>query len=196
MLNSFVRLVCACLMIVGVAPALAGDISAEDGWARARIPTARAGAAYVTVTNTGHHADTIVGASSPIAEVAELHTHTHENGIMKMSHVPAVPVPAGESVLFAPGGLHIMLIGLKQPMPEGGQFPVTLKFEHSPDITVSVSIKSIAAQTSGHGRHSGDGGSDSGDLDRGTMNHDKTGKPVTDSGLKMGTGHGAGSKHK
>ena len=68
----------AASLLLGVAsPALADGISVEDAWARARLPNARAGGAYVSLTNTGNAPDALVAAASPVADVVELHTHRH-----------------------------------------------------------------------------------------------------------------------
>ncbi len=134
------------LALFGAAPALAEGIQADDGWARARIPNARAGAAYLVLTNSGTRDDRLVSASSPIASVVEVHRHLHDNGVMRMEHLPELPLPAGEAVTFKPGGLHLMLIGLQQQLKQGTTFPVTLTFVVAPPVTVSVEVLSIAAK--------------------------------------------------
>ena len=134
------------LMIGTAASALASDITATDAWARARIPDARAGGAYVTLTNTGAAPDALIAAASPVADVVEIHTHRHVDGVMRMEQVEEIPLPAGETVTLQPGGLHIMLIGLREPLAEGKHFPVTLTFRTALAVTVDVTVMGIASQ--------------------------------------------------
>jgi copper(I)-binding protein len=128
------------------APATAtGAITVTDAWARAGTASARTGAAYVTVTNTGRSPDRIIAASTPIAEKAELHSHAMDKGVMTMQAVQAVDIQAGKSVTFNPGGLHVMLIGLKQPLTQGSHFPLTLTLEKAGPVAVEVAVQSAAA---------------------------------------------------
>ena len=106
-----------------------GDIKITHPWARATAGQAVNGAVYVSFDNQGKEADRLLSAASPIAEKVELHTHLMEEGVMKMRPVPAIDLPAGATVTLKPGGLHIMLFGLKAPLVEGTRFPLTLVFE-------------------------------------------------------------------
>lgn len=128
------------------APALAdGGLSVTAPWARATAPSARNGGAFMVVTNGGTEADRIVAAQTPVAEKAELHTHQMDNGVMKMRPVDAIAVAPGEPVTLRPGGLHVMLLGLKQPLTQGSHFPVTLTFAKAPPVTVEVPVLGAAA---------------------------------------------------
>ena len=135
-------------------------IDVTDAWSRALPPVSTNGAAYVTLTNSGHNADKLVGASAPIAQRAELHSHSMEGGVMKMRPVTSVELLPGKKVEFKPGGLHVMLIGLKQPLKQGAHFPLTLRFAHTPPVTVEVVVQATdatgpegmrQAHASGHG---------------------------------------------
>ena len=117
-----------------------GDLSVERPWARALPPVAPNGAAYLRIENAGNAADRIVSASSPIAGRVELHAHETDGGVMKMRHVHSVEVPAQGAVSFEPGGLHVMLIGLKEPLVAGGSFPLTLGFQNAGELEVTVEI--------------------------------------------------------
>ena len=137
-----------------------GSIAVTEPWARASAPAARNGAAYMVVSNGGAEADRIVAAESPVAEKAELHTHLMDNGVMKMRPVEAIEVSPGEPAVLRPGGLHVMLLGLKQPLTQGGRFPVTLKFAKAGAVTVEVAVQGAGAMGPGgmdHG-HGGDHG--------------------------------------
>ena len=126
---------------------LASDvtINVENSWARETPPAATTGAAYLTLANTGSETDKLINISSGIAETIELHTTLHKDGVMKMRRVEVVEVRPGESTVFKPGGLHIMLMGLRQPLKKDQTFPLTLEFEKAGDITVEVTVKSIDA---------------------------------------------------
>ena len=117
-----------------------GDVSVHRPWSRELPPVAPNGAAYFQVENGGSESVRIVGASSPVADRAELHTHEMDGGVMKMRHVRAVEVPAKGTASFAPGGLHVMLIGLKKPLVAGESFPLILEFDMAGTIDLTVEV--------------------------------------------------------
>lgn len=118
-----------------------GDLLIDHPWARASIGKAPNGAAYMTITTGGQDADLLVGVESAVAERVELHTHLNEKGVMKMRPVEAIEIAPGEPALLQPGGLHVMLIGLKAPLVAGESFPMTLDFARSGRIEVEVKIE-------------------------------------------------------
>jgi copper(I)-binding protein len=85
--------------------------------------------------------DQLLSASSDIAQAVEIHKSSMHEGVMKMEKQDFVPVPAGEQVIFEPGGLHIMLIGLHQPLNSGDTFTLTLNFDIAGEITLDVTVK-------------------------------------------------------
>ena len=123
----------------------AESIQVTNPWSRALPPVSANGAAYVTLMNSGHHPDKLVGASSPIAQRAQLHSHSMEGGVMKMRPVTSVELPPEKKVELKPGGLHVMLMGLKQPLKQGDHFPLTLQFANTPPITVEVVVQAANA---------------------------------------------------
>jgi periplasmic copper chaperone A len=126
-----------------------GDLVVENPWARESVtPT---GAAYLTVRNQGDAADRLVGIATSVADRAELHSSVMQDGVMRMRPVEAVEVPAHGEAVLAPGGLHVMLIGLKGPLEEGGSFALTLSFEHAGEVEVVTTIEDIAHGGAGHG---------------------------------------------
>jgi len=131
----------------------AGDLTIDHPWSRELPPNAPAGAAYFTLKNQGTAADRLLGVSTPRAQKSELHTHVHQNGLMKMQRVPAVEIPAKGEVAFQPGGNHVMLFGLKQPLKTGEQFPLTLEFEKAGKVEVQVKVEGA----DGHGMGPGMG---------------------------------------
>ena len=134
-----------------------GDLAVEESWARASASPTTPGVAYLTVVNHGTAADSLVAAASPVAERAELHTNLMEDGVMKMRSVPAVEIAPGTPVVFAPGGLHIMLYGLKETLAEGDRFPLTLTFEKAGSMTVEVVVRPLGAMEHENGAMSHDG---------------------------------------
>ena len=127
--------------VLPVSCAQAGDLQVVGGWVTEPIGNVQNSAAYFTVENQGGGADRLTGASTPVAARAELHTHTMENGVMSMRQVSHVEIPAGENVRFKPGGLHVMLIGLKQPLKAGENVPVTFTFQKAGRITVEMPVR-------------------------------------------------------
>jgi len=126
-------------------------IMVHEAWARASAGASTTGAAYVTLMG-GPHPDSLVGASTPVAATAQVHETINDNGVMKMRPVAAVPVPPGQMVIFAPGGTHIMLMGLKKPLTAGESFPLTLTFAHAAPVTVDVTVRALGqtAPMEGH----------------------------------------------
>lgn len=146
----------ATLMMVAAGTALAhgykaGAIEIEHPWARATAPSAPNGAAYLVLNGTGGGSDRLVSAATPVADKAELHTHLMDNGVMKMRPVDAIEVTPGSPTALQPGGLHIMLLGLKQPLVKGKAFPLTLTFEKAGPVTVQVDVEGAGAGTPSHG---------------------------------------------
>ena len=141
----------ACAAISAQAPAAsAADLSIEGAYARAVPEGVRASAAYMTIANTGAEDDRLVAASASFAARVELHTHILENGVARMREVEGgIPVPAGETVSLAPGGLHVMLMGLSGPLAEGSTAPITLVFERAGAIAVEAPVKAVKPM--GHG---------------------------------------------
>jgi len=122
----------------------AADVSVTDPWARASILASRPGAAYLTLESDT--ADRLLGVETPAAERAMLHgTETDANGVSRMVHIEALDLAPGDPVTLAPGGMHLMLMGLTGKLEESGTFPLTLSFEYSGEITVEVPVLSVIA---------------------------------------------------
>lgn len=152
------RIALSSLLVLSSGAALAadykvGDLTISDPWSRALPPNAPAGAAYFTVTNQGQAQDRLVGAASDVAGKAELHTHVKSGEMMRMQKVDAVDIPAGGEATFAPGGNHVMLIGLKRPLKDGEQFPLTLEFEKAGKVQVEVPVRADAQGNMQHHDH-------------------------------------------
>jgi periplasmic copper chaperone A len=106
------------------------------------------GAGYLTLTNRGKALETLTGVETPAAARVEVHSSSMSSGVMSMRPQPATPIPPGRTVTFAPGGLHLMLIGLKEPLKAGETFPATLVFASGARMKVTFKV-AIAAPAAG-----------------------------------------------
>jgi periplasmic copper chaperone A len=141
--------------LILLAPAMVrAQIDVTAPWARATAPGAQAGAAYLTMAVRDGAADRLLRAETPVAREAELHTHLMDGGVARMRKVDAVEVPPGAPLAFAPGGLHVMLLGLTRQLRPGETFPLTLVFERSGRVTTEVRVEGAGARgPSGHHGH-------------------------------------------
>lgn len=114
-------------------------------WARATQASAKNGAVYLTLMNHGTSDDRLTGASTPVAAKTQLHITVNENGVMKMRPIADVPIKAGGSAEFKPGGMHIMLLGLKHPLKAGDSFPLTLTFDKAGAVETMVMVEEAGA---------------------------------------------------
>lgn len=149
-------LVAALAMPAFAQDARKGSITAADGWSRATAPRASVGAGYLTIRNAGPLPDRLIAVSSPRAAKVEIHTMSLDDGIMRMRPLAnGLEVPAGGETSLAPGGNHIMLIGLKGPLKEGERVPATLRFARAGTITVRFTVgpAGAAGPDAGHGGH-------------------------------------------
>jgi hypothetical protein len=131
--------------------AQAGGVEITAAWARATPGGAENGSAYLTLLSPG--GDRLTGVTSPVAEKAQLHQMTNDGGIMRMRDVAALDLPPGQKVTLKPGGLHIMMMGLKHPLQPGQSIPLTLQFDKAGTRAVSVAVDKIGAM--GPETHSG-----------------------------------------
>jgi copper(I)-binding protein len=126
-------------------------VAVEAAWSRAQI-AGRSGVVYLTLVGKGM-ADRLTSASSPVAERVEIHATSMDQGVMKMRELAAIAVPAEGQVVLAPGGTHIMLIGLRQALNAGDHVTLRLVFEKSGVIEVSAPVtKAGAAAARDHHR--------------------------------------------
>ncbi|AHJ62684.1 putative exported protein [Granulibacter bethesdensis] len=133
--------------VLGPVPAQAEPPLVSEVWARPSMGAERPGVAYLTIRGRGE-GDRVVSFSTPVASSAELHRTTMEHGIMHMDTASGLDIPANGTVRLAPGGYHIMLMGLKQGLKVGDHFPLTLTFQHAGAQTVDAVVA-----TGGNGAH-------------------------------------------
>lgn len=166
----------AFLIPAAVLAAEPSPIHVEAAWARASA--GETGAAYLTVKNDGDTPDKLIAVVTPAAGSAALHEMKMEGSVMKMRPVLDISVPAHGSIVLKPGGYHVMMMELKEPLKQGMSFPLTLKFEKAGDVSVQVAVQGIGAmgpgamQNGGAGSHMGSGGMGSGSMpmgDHGSM---------------------------
>jgi hypothetical protein len=147
-----------------LAALLAAPLAAEDGATRAgalqisgayafaagSAPTA---AVYMSIANAGAEVDRLVAVEGAAARRLELHGHVHEDGIARMRALPeGIPLPPGETVELARGGLHVMLMGLAAPLEDGASIELTLVFERAGRATLVAPVE-LAAPAPAHGGH-------------------------------------------
>ena len=119
----------------------AKDVEASDVWARTGMAGGNSAVYMVLVNGTDMHQE-LLFATSDVAEAVELHeSKMGENGEMQMIPQASISLTAGAKVEFKPGGLHVMLIGLKQELKAGDEFELTLHFKDHADITLKVIVK-------------------------------------------------------
>ena len=130
------------------AAAQPAGVRADQPWARATAPRQTVGGVYVTLTSPVD--DRLLGASSPVAGRAEVHEMTMEGNVMRMRELTGgLRLPAGQVVALSPGGLHVMLVDLKQPLAAGQVIPVQLRFEHAPPVDLQVRVAPVGAKGPG-----------------------------------------------
>ncbi|MEI6419360.1 MAG: copper chaperone PCu(A)C [Sphingomonadales bacterium] len=113
---------------------------------RITYPGARTAAAYLTISNPGPAADVLESVSIPAAARSDLHGTVQAGGMMQMRSLAGIPVPAGGRITLAPGGQHVMLIGIKAPLAIGTSVPGTLHFAKSPSVKLLFKVEAIQSQ--------------------------------------------------
>lgn len=146
--------VMAALVFAAFAPAaFAQSVKVENAWARASVPGQKTGGIYVDLTSATDAA--LVAAGSPVAERAELHSMSMDGGVMRMRALPRIELPAGRKVKLAPGGMHVMLVNLKQPLKAGETVPLTLSVQSAGTslTTLELKVPVRAADSPAHSHH-------------------------------------------
>jgi copper(I)-binding protein len=125
-----------------------GDLLIGHPWSRATPGGAKIGGGYMTITNNGSAPDKLIAAAAPsAADHVEIHEMAMANDVMTMRKLDSgVAVPPGKTVAFAPGGYHLMLVGLKAPLKEGDRVKATLTFEKAGPVEVTINVEGIGAQ--------------------------------------------------
>ena len=143
---------------LAAAPATFAQVAVSDPWVRGTVAGQKATGAFMQLKADADVS--LVGASSPVAGIVEIHEMKMDAGVMKMSAIPALPLPAGKAVELKPGGYHVMLMALKAPLKEGDTVPVTLTFRDkdgkASTMLVNAPVKALMAAPASapmHGKH-------------------------------------------
>lgn len=119
----------------------ADNISASDPYVRQVPPGQTITAAFVVLKNSDGKDHKVVKAENPASKVTELHSHTMEGGMMKMRRLKDIEIKAKSETALQPGGLHIMMIDLKQPLKEGESIPLSLTFEDGSSKKIDAKVR-------------------------------------------------------
>jgi copper(I)-binding protein len=134
-----------CVLFTVTAAALAApavsaqSVNIANAWVRATAPGQTTAAAYVDLTSDSNAV--LVAAGSPLAQRVELHSMTMDGGVMRMRALPRIDLPAGQTVKLAPGGMHVMLIDIKQPLKPGDKVPLVLSVQSSGTSLTTLKIE-------------------------------------------------------
>ena len=138
------RLVLAALAIAAACtglPAVAGELAVLDAWSRSTPPVAQVGVVYLTLKNDTKKSDRLLKLSTPVATKVEVHRTEVLDGIARMREVAVLHVDAGQTLEFQPGGLHVMLMGLRKPLVAGTSYDLDLLFEVAGPRKVKVTVR-------------------------------------------------------
>lgn len=133
-----------------------GTLSVEGAWTRATAEGAKVGAGYLTIRNAGGAADTLVTVETPAAERGEIHDMTMtDDGVMRMRRLAdGIEIPAGGAIDLKPGGMHLMLMNLTQPLVAGARVRVKLTFKSGASGEIELPVRALGADGGSSGGHS------------------------------------------
>jgi copper(I)-binding protein len=147
----------AVLATLFVAPAALAQVTVTDPWVRGTVSSQKATGAFMKLE--AKQPVSLVSASSPVAGVTEIHEMAMEKDVMKMRQIPKLEVTPGKPTELKPGGYHVMLLDLKQPLKAGDSVPITLTFEKADKSRQTVEVKAevralgAPAPAAAHGDH-------------------------------------------
>jgi len=147
---------CAALILAATAawPAAtfaADNVQITNAWVRGTVSGQRGTGAYMDIVS-----DTpgrIVSAASPVAANVEIHNMRMENGVMRMSAVKDIALEPGKTFRLAPGGYHVMMMGLKEPLKKGATVPITLSVEGADKKVRQIEVKAEVRDLAGSAHH-------------------------------------------
>jgi periplasmic copper chaperone A len=127
-----------------------GDIEVRHPWSRATPPGAKVGVGYLEIRNKGSQPERLLSATSLAAKRVEMHVTEHAGEVAKMRQLRAFEIPGRERLELRPGGAHLMLIDLVQPLKKGERFAVTLRFERAGEIEVQFEVQELGSRKPHH----------------------------------------------
>lgn len=149
------RRVMAITALLCAAQVWAGEVVVSEAWARASAPGQDSAAVYLRVTS--QQDARLIAVTSAAADSAEMHSMSHDKGVMKMRELNALSLPAGQEVVLGSGGDHLMLLGLKKPLKVGSKVPLTFTVQFTDrrkeKIEVKAEVRSLAAGQDMHEHH-------------------------------------------
>ena len=124
-----------------------GDLVISQAWSRATPKGAKVGGGYLTIENKGTGPDKLIGASSDVSGSIQVHEMSMTDGMMKMRPLEkGLTIEPGKTVRLAPGGYHLMMMDLKNPLKQGDKLPITLEFEKAGKVQVTFDVMGVGAQ--------------------------------------------------
>jgi hypothetical protein len=140
----------ALVLVAAAAPAWA-QVTVSQPWVRGTVQGQKASGAFMQLKSA--EGATLVGAQSPVAGVVEIHEMRMESNVMRMRAIPKLDLPAGQAVELKPGGYHVMLMDLKQPLKKGDTVPITLRIQGKDgkpqEVEVKAEVRDLAASSGG-----------------------------------------------
>lgn len=149
------RLAAAALLVLLATQAFAhvhekGDIQVRHPWSRATPPGAKVAVGYMEIRNRAAQPDRLLSASTAVAKRVEMHVTQREGEVMKMRQVQSFEIPARERYALRPGGSHLMLVDLVQPLEKGERFTMKLRFERAGELDIELEVQERGSR---HPRH-------------------------------------------
>jgi copper(I)-binding protein len=131
-----------------------GTLEVANPWSRPAAANGNGGG-FMTITNRGGKPDTLVAVETPAARKTEIHRSSTAGGVMKMERQDAgVAVPAGKAIAFAPGGYHVMFLGLTKATKLGDKLPATLVFKSGAKLKVEFQVAAaVPGAEADHAHH-------------------------------------------
>ena len=125
---------------------MVGSLEISGAFTRAMPPRATTGGGFLTITNKGAEADQLVFVTSPTAGMSQIHEMKMDGEVMVMRELEkGVEIPAGETIVLAPGGTHLMFMKVATPFVEGEEVMVTLTFEKAGSVDLALPVEPIGA---------------------------------------------------
>ena len=153
-MNSISRIFCLLFAMVLTGGVQAQTVEVKNPWARATVQGQKATGAFMQITAPA--ATTLIGVSTPVAGVAEIHEMKMDGDVMRMRPLPkGLELPAGKAVQLKPGGYHLMLMDLKLPLQKDTTIPITLTLQNSKGVqsTQDLRLPVLTAPPAGQGEH-------------------------------------------
>jgi copper(I)-binding protein len=153
-MNSISRIFCLLFAMVLTGGVQAQTVEVKNPWARATVQGQKATGAFMQITAPA--ATTLIGVSTPVAGVAEIHEMKMDGDVMRMRPLPkGLELPAGKAVQLKPGGYHLMLMDLKLPLQKDTTIPLTLTLRDSKGVqsTQELRVPVLSAAPAGQAEH-------------------------------------------